>query len=49
VETILGSLAFACLIAAQFLAVVAVNNAEWDVSTKATYGRRPLIHGHDAS
>ena len=29
-ETILGGLAFACLLACQFLAVVAVHNARWD-------------------
>ena len=29
-ETILGGLAFACLIACQFLAVVAVQKERWD-------------------
>lgn len=29
-ETILGGLAFACLIAAQFLAVIAVHKARWE-------------------
>jgi len=29
-ETFLGSIAFACLIAAQFFAVVAVHNARWE-------------------
>ena len=29
-ETILGGVAFACLLACQFLAVVAVHNARWD-------------------
>jgi hypothetical protein len=29
-ETILGGVAFACFLACQFLAVVAVHNARWD-------------------
>jgi hypothetical protein len=38
-ETLLGGLAFGCLIAAQFFAVVAVHNERWENESRITRAR----------
>ena len=42
-ETILGGVAFACLLACQLLAVVAVHNARWDSGSNERH-----VTGEDA-